>query len=360
MSSKRRKAMLKELLQDTPLDPEGDGEDGSAMGCGPRDGRGPSGGPRRRAPLTTSASARPHLAVMWDATAGQRTDNGESCTRTSAAEQSESESSSAEGIKTTKTTTPTTQTALGRWYLVRPLGVEAAVERVRSLAQPSIGATHPLGEGKVTPIRPELAWILTNLAAVQPGALVLDPFVGTGSVLLPSLALGAPFALGLDIADPHPSTTAARMESAGDGSGALSEEVGATANQAEEMDTGMGGVIAEESGRRYGDDGSDGGEASLGVDTTVAAAAAAKQRGHDHVRANARRLPFNTAARGGFFDAIICDPPYGLRKPRMLSEGVKDDTFGDMDQMQDAVTAILVGARTIRRKCTLGGVMLVV
>ena len=46
--------------------------------------------------------------------------------------------------------------------------------------------------------------MLTNLAEVRSGAsLVLDPFVGTGSVLLPSLALGAPFALGMDIADPH-------------------------------------------------------------------------------------------------------------------------------------------------------------
>ena len=45
---------------------------------------------------------------------------------------------------------------------------------------------------------------MTNLAQVRSGAsLVLDPFAGTGSVLLPSLALGAPFALGMDIADPH-------------------------------------------------------------------------------------------------------------------------------------------------------------
>ena len=48
------------------------------------------------------------------------------------------------------------------------------------------------------------ARVLTNLAQVRSGAsLVLDPFAGTGSVLLPSLALGAPFALGMDIADPH-------------------------------------------------------------------------------------------------------------------------------------------------------------
>ena len=68
----------------------------------------------------------------------------------------------------------------------------------------------------------------------------------------------------------------------------------------------------------------------------------------------ARRLPFRTRGgggsggsgggdgSGGMFDAIICDPPYGLRKPRMLDEGVKDDSVSDMDQMQGAVTATMV------------------
>jgi predicted RNA methylase len=294
MGGKRRKALLKDCLEGTPLDPEGDGGDGGPMGCGQREARGPSGVARRGVPpshssSSVSAAARPHLAVLWDAAA---------------------------------------ESTVDRCYLVRPLGVEAALARVHSLPQPAFDTRH-LGKGKVTPVRPELAWILTNLAAVRPGALVLDPFVGTGSVLLPSLALGAPFALGLDIADPH---LQPQEENA---------EVAAAAVVVVDAEVGGGGTK---------------GENACGVDTdgTAAGAAAAPVLRHDHARANARRLPFRARActYGGVFDAIICDPPYGLRKPRMLDQGVKDDTVEDMDQMQDAVTATMVRIRDLCLKNT--------
>jgi hypothetical protein len=50
----------------------------------------------------------------------------------------------------------------------------------------------------LTPIKTELAWVLNNLAQVSRGSAVLDPYCGTGSLLLPASALGA-LSFGADI-----------------------------------------------------------------------------------------------------------------------------------------------------------------
>ena len=50
----------------------------------------------------------------------------------------------------------------------------------------------------MTPIRPELGMVMANLARVRPGSLVLDPFCGSGSLLLTAASLGASV-VGADI-----------------------------------------------------------------------------------------------------------------------------------------------------------------
>ena len=74
------------------------------------------------------------------------------------------------------------------------------------------------------------------------------------------------------------------------------------------------------------------------------AEAGAKQK-LERLRANARRLPFRQwssgGSGGGLFDAMICDPPYGLRKPRMLSGGSKDAPVQNATEMQAAVAAAM-------------------
>lgn len=45
---------------------------------------------------------------------------------------------------------------------------------------------------------PELAFLQSNLTFVKPGQLVLDPFCGTGGLLLPAAHFGA-FVLGTEI-----------------------------------------------------------------------------------------------------------------------------------------------------------------
>ena len=49
-----------------------------------------------------------------------------------------------------------------------------------------------------TSMDPELSFIMTNLAHVQKGSIVIDPFVGTGSILL-SCALRGAYCVGTDI-----------------------------------------------------------------------------------------------------------------------------------------------------------------
>lgn len=49
-----------------------------------------------------------------------------------------------------------------------------------------------------TAMEPEIAWIMNNLARVERGKKVLDPFVGGGSLLLVSRLLGAEYLVGTD------------------------------------------------------------------------------------------------------------------------------------------------------------------
>jgi tRNA (guanine10-N2)-methyltransferase len=49
-----------------------------------------------------------------------------------------------------------------------------------------------------TSLVPELGLLMANQAKVQPGHLVLDPFVGTGGIAIPATELGG-FVLGGDI-----------------------------------------------------------------------------------------------------------------------------------------------------------------
>ena len=49
-----------------------------------------------------------------------------------------------------------------------------------------------------TAMEPEIAWVMNNLARVERGKRVLDPFVGGGSLLLVSRLLGAEYLVGTD------------------------------------------------------------------------------------------------------------------------------------------------------------------
>ena len=154
---------------------------------------------------------------------------------------------------------------------------------------------------------------------------MVDPFAGTGSMLFPSVALGALHVVGLDI----------NVQGTVNGSGV-------TAPLTSSRKTSRGNTTTT----------------TTTTTTTAAADTAAAQHVTDvpkieRVRANARQLPFRDATAasdgrggswdgGGLFDACICDPPYGLRKPRMVTEEAKDSAVENAEQMQAAVAAAMV------------------
>ncbi|XP_043199074.1 tRNA (guanine(10)-N2)-methyltransferase homolog isoform X1 [Amphibalanus amphitrite] len=122
-----------------------------------------------------------------------------------------------------------------------------------------------------TSMDPELALIMANMARVGPGRLVLDPFVGTGSLLVAAAHFGG-YVLGADIdsATVHARTRPSRVQERGRRRG---EHESIAANL-----------------RQYG-------LHSRLVDVLVA----------DAARPDVWR-------RGVTVDAIVTDPPYGIRE----------------------------------------------
>ena len=126
-----------------------------------------------------------------------------------------------------------------------------------------------------TSMESEMALLMSNMALVQPGDLVIDPFVGTGSVLIPCGTHGA-MCYGTDI----------------DIRVLLGTGVGVT-----------GAGVIQNSGDMVN------GKERVNVVTNF------KQYGlplPELVRADNSMSPFVKKCCG-FFDAVVCDPPYGIR-----------------------------------------------
>ncbi|TDH69857.1 hypothetical protein CCR75_004777 [Bremia lactucae] len=125
-----------------------------------------------------------------------------------------------------------------------------------------------------TSMESEMALLMSNMALVQPGDLVIDPFVGTGSVLIPCGTHGA-MCYGTDI----------------DIRVLLGTGVGVMGSGAP-----LNGIMSKQNDR-------------INVTTNF------RQYGlplPELVRADNSVSPFVTRCRG-FFDAVVCDPPYGIR-----------------------------------------------
>ncbi|KAL4443222.1 hypothetical protein ABPG75_010977 [Micractinium tetrahymenae] len=95
-----------------------------------------------------------------------------------------------------------------------------------------------------TAMLPELAALTASLAAVQPGAAVLDPFCGTGSLLLAALRRGAALAVGSDIDDTHFGGTAASRGATGQADGCSSGSRGSSRGSSSSVWTGLPGSCA--------------------------------------------------------------------------------------------------------------------
>lgn len=142
-------------------------------------------------------------------------------------------------------------------------------------------------EYRAAPASPALAAIVSNLARVERHSVTFDPFAGTGGLLAPAIALGAPFALGADVR-PVPGSDPPGSE-----------------------------------------------EARLGFRDVVAANAFSSP-----LRRCTDRGADAESRRSFLFDAIVCDPPYGLRAPRIAngSASKKDAPLSSAAEMERAAS----------------------
>ena len=156
------------------------------------------------------------------------------------------------------------------------------------------------------PPAPPVAFIMANLALVRRGSIVLDPCAGTGSIPLAAAARGA-WCVGADIDAAalwgRPAARAARKRRE---SGVDAHAVGAT-----------GARVTATGGARY--------EAGPAGSAAAAAAAKGAPAGVADNFAAARlapaaflvadmgRLPLTRGPADGGVDAVIADPPYGVR-----------------------------------------------
>lgn len=145
-----------------------------------------------------------------------------------------------------------------------------------------------------TSMESEMALLMSNMGLVQPHDLVIDPFVGTGSVLIPCATHGA-ICFGTDI----------------DIRVLLGTGVGVSG----------GGAPVDSDG-----------------DKRVNIVSNFKQYGlplPELIRADNSLSPMVTKCRG-YFDAVVCDPPYGIRagarksgrkRPKQLQTTEGDDAL---------------------------------
>ncbi|TYZ59231.1 hypothetical protein PybrP1_002239 [[Pythium] brassicae (nom. inval.)] len=127
-----------------------------------------------------------------------------------------------------------------------------------------------------TSMESEMALLMSNMAMVQPGDLVIDPFVGTGSVLIPCGTHGAVcFGTDIDI-----------RVLLGIGVGVSGG--GATDELLRDDTNGQPRANVLSNFRQYG------------------------LPAPELIRADNSRSPLVARCRG-LFDAVVCDPPYGIR-----------------------------------------------
>ena len=148
----------------------------------------------------------------------------------------------------------------------------------------------------------ELAAVMANLGRVGANDLVFDPFAGTGSILVACAAQGAhTFGGDIDwrvILGVGPAGTAPAQSGPGRGF------------------TAPGGQGNGASGGGEGGEG--GGMRKVDVWTNFDDYGLARPVGL--LRCDASRLPFRGELRG-LFDAVVCDPPYGVRAGGRKSGG---------------------------------------
>ena len=228
--AKRRKQFLQAILKGTYFDPNNDDE---TNGCG---GRENMNGKNTNSSDDKIIKKRPHVCVLWY-----------------------------EHRKTFCVTKPT-----------HPESAIAFVKQCAPISNVS-GFNKPQNSSyKAAPPTPALAAALTNLCQITNSKLVLDPFCGTGGLLLPVLVLGAPTAIGIDVTP------------------VVDDSASNTNRHLDKIEIITGNVF------------------SLPMRKNCS-----------------KNINFKV-------DSIVCDPPYGLRAPRIAVTNSKDALVVDAVDMSNA------------------------
>ena len=161
-------------------------------------------------------------------------------------------------------------------------------------------------EHRAAPVDPALAAVVANLARIESHSLTFDPFAGTGGLLAPAIALGAPFALGADV---H--VTSSNMTSSLPGR--EESEFGELGERRRDL------VVANAHASPF-----------RKLQKKASSLGSSFLRNHESIPEYSRGSPL--------FDAIVCDPPYGLRAPRIASGSAvaKDALCSDAAEMERA------------------------
>ena len=197
--------------------------------------------------------------------------------------------------------------------LTRPVAAEAALRYVRACTPKTSKKTSDDDERgtrneehRAAPADPALAAVVANLARIESHSLTFDPFAGTGGLLAPAIALGAPFALGADV---H--VTSSNMTSSLPGR--EESEFGELGERRRDL------VVANAHASPF-----------RKLQKKASSLGSSFLRNHESIPEYSRGSPL--------FDAIVCDPPYGLRAPRIASGSAvaKDALCSDAAEMERA------------------------
>ena len=275
LGTKARKKWLRSCVAGTWLDPANDDE---TDGCGSKKEKSASRGEDER-----PKRARTHACVAW-----VETRRAFCLTRPVAAEAA---------LRYVRACTPKTKTKTKKKD-----GRGGGDGRLRTSDDDD--EREPRNEEhRAAPAAPALAAVVANLARIESHSLTFDPFAGTGGLLAPAIALGAPFALGADVhvTSSESRSLPGREETFGELGERLGDFVVANAH-ASPLRKLQKKKMASSSGLCL--------------------------RNHEGTPRSGSPL----------FDAIVCDPPYGLRAPRIASGSAvaKDALCSDAAEMERA------------------------
>lgn len=193
--------------------------------------------------------------------------------------------------------------------------------------------TQSAAELNMTPTRPSLSLVMTNLARVSKASVVIDPFSGRGGMIAGARHVGA-FVLGADLLPQEP-----RGDVTTGGRGAWCDVVVSDVFRSIWR---TGGRENPTSTRAVATD------SDSGASTTPRSETGSTGNGNCNDDSGFGGGSSSGGSGGGWCDAVITDPPYGLRERRT---GADTGLVYDDDGSGGAAHAVDEDGYSVRGKC---------